>query len=62
MSVHSGAIAYSNAHFGRGSGPYHLDYVHCSGRESSLLSCSYSVRVHNCRPGNEAGVKCVTGE
>ena len=58
LSVHSGAVAYSNAYFGRGSGPYHL--VSCSGSESSLLSCrrGYSIGVHNCTPGNEAGVKC----
>ena len=37
-----------------------LDNVYCTGSESSLLSCSrgYSIGVHNCRPGNEAGVKC----
>ena len=58
--VNPGAVAYSNAYFGSGSGPYHLDDVHCSGSESSLLSCSrgYSIGVHNCRPGNEAGVNC----
>ena len=62
--VYSGAVAYYNAYFGRGSGPYQLDNVYCSGSEPSLLSCSrgYSIGVHNCRPGNEAGVKCVTGE
>ena len=63
ISVHalSGAVAYTNAYFGRGSGPYHLANVYCSGSESSLLSCNrgYSeIGVHNCRPGNEAGVKC----
>ena len=60
VSVNPGAVAYFNAYFGSGSGPYHLDSVHCSGSESSLLSCrrSYSIGVHNCRPGNEAGVKC----
>ena len=56
----SGAVAYSNAYFGRGSGPYHLDNVYCSGSESSLLSCSRgnSIGIHNCEPGNDAGVKC----
>ena len=58
--VHSGAVAYYNAYFGSGSGPYHLDDVYCTGTESSLLSCNrrYSIGVHDCRPGNEAGVKC----
>ena len=60
MFTHAGAVAYSNAYFGSGSGPYHLNYVRCSGSETSLLSCSrsYSIGVHNCRPGSEAGVKC----
>ena len=62
--VDSGAVAYYNAYFGSGSGPYQLDNVYCSGTESSLLSCNrrYSIGVHDCRPGNEAGVKCFTGE
>ena len=60
VSVNPGAIAYTNAYFGSGNEPYHLDDVSCSGSETSLLSChrSYSIGVHNCRPGNEAGVKC----
>ena len=63
ISIHSGAVAYSNAYFGSSSGPYHFDDVSCSGSESSLLSCSrgYSIGVHNCRPGKAAGVKCATG-
>ena len=58
----AGAIANSNAYFGRGNGPYHLDHVYCSGTESSLFSCNrgYSIGVHNCRPGKEAGVKCAS--
>ena len=62
ISVHAlpGAVAYRNAYFGSGSGPYHLANVYCSGSESSLLSCrrGYSIGVHNCRPGRAAGVKC----
>ena len=60
VSVNPGAIAYTNAYFGSGNEPYHLDDVSCSGSETSLLSCrrGYSIGVHNCRPGNEAGVKC----
>ena len=56
----SGATAYTDAYFGSGSGPYHLDDVQCTGSEVSILSCSHSgIGIHNCRPGNEAGVKCV---
>ena len=67
ISIHSGAVAYSNAYFGRGNGPYHLDNVYCWGNETSLLSCQRAhdnseVGVHNCAPGKEAGVKCVIGK
>ena len=61
FSIPSGASAYSNANFGSSSGPYHLDDVYCRGSETSLFSCNLyaGIGVHNCRPGNEAGVKCV---
>ena len=36
-----GAIPYSNAHFGSGSGPIWLDYLYCDGNENSLLNCSH---------------------
>ena len=62
------ATTYYNAHFGESSGPYHLDYVYCNGYETNLLVCSHhytiggvynnGIGVHNCAPGNEAGVKC----
>ena len=64
----SDATVYSNAHFGESSGPYHLDNVYCNGYETKLLSCyrqytsggiyNNGIDVHNCAPGNEAGVKC----
>ena len=56
-----GATAYYSTYFDSGSKPYHLDYVSCSGNESSLLSRNRGYRAvgaHNCRPGFEAGVKC----
>ena len=63
------STAYANAYFGESRGPYHLDYVNCDGYEANLTACSryyyttggvYSngIGVHNCAPGNEAGVKC----
>ena len=64
----SDATAYYNAYFGESSGPYHLDDVYCNGYEANLLSCSCQyttggvynngIDIHNCAPGNEAGVKC----
>ena len=60
LLMHSGAVAYPDVYFSNGSRPYHLDDVHCSGSESSLLSCrrGYSIGIHNCEPGKAAGVKC----
>ena len=62
------ATTYYNAHFGESRGPYHLDNLYCNGYKTNLLSCSRQyttggiynngVGVHNCAPGNEAGVKC----
>ena len=55
-----GAIAYSYAHFGSGSGGIFLDNVGCRGTESTLLSCTHSgVGVHNCRHNADAGVRCL---
>ena len=55
-------------HFGESSGPYHLSGLRCDGYEANLLNCSrryttggvnnLGIGVHNCAPGNEAGVKC----
>ena len=54
-------LPYPDVYFGNGCGPYLLDDVCCTGRESSLLSCNrgYSIVIHNyCEPGKAAGVKC----
>ena len=54
-----GATAYSNSHFGRGSGGIFLDNVGCTGTESRLIDCSHSgIGVHNCDHSDDAGVKC----
>ena len=53
------AVAFSNAHFGRGTGPIHLDSVDCSGDENYLLDCPRSSTV-TCYNGHseDAGVRC----
>ena len=62
------ATSYRDAYFGESSGPYHLESVRCNGYEATLLNCSrqyttggmnnQGIGVHDCAPGNEAGVKC----
>ena len=51
--------AYSNAHFGAGSGPIYLDDVQCSSSSSQLLECySRPILSHNCLHSADAGVGC----
>ena len=57
----AGATAYTNAHFGQGTGAIFLDNVNCAGTETTLLSCpSNAVGVHNCQHSEDAGVFCPT--
>ena len=53
----TGVIAHSWAWFGRGTGPIHLDNVHCSGYEPNLLACSHLTE-DNCGHYKDAGVAC----
>ena len=57
--IPTGAVAFTNAHFGRGTGPIHLDNVDCSGSESRLTDCLHSSSA-SCRFGHseDAGVRC----
>ena len=61
LSVHSpiGGKAYSNGHFGNGSGPIFLDDVQCTSSASKLLECpSRPILSHNCLHSADAGVGC----
>ena len=53
-------MAFTNAHFGAGSGTIFLDNVGCSGTESSILDCSYDSDNVYCSTGHQedAGVRC----
>ena len=53
------AVAFSNAHFGAGTGSQFLDGVSCSGSETMLTSCSSSSTIY-CSSGHneDAGVRC----
>jgi len=51
--------AYSNAHFGTGSGPIYLDDVQCSSSSNQLLECSSRpILSHDCLHSADAGVGC----
>ena len=57
------AHAVGNAAFGQGSGPIWLNNVTCSGKESSLAECIYSVGGNSsCTHGEDAGIVCTDGE
>jgi hypothetical protein len=56
------ATALEIARFGEGTGPIHLDDVHCSGNESSLQECRHNgVGDHNCGHIEDASVVCSDG-
>ena len=57
MSHNAGAIAYSGAYFGEGSGSILLDNVQCVNSEPNLLQCTH-VTQHNCHHSEDAGVQC----
>ena len=54
------AIAYSNAHYGQGTGPILLDNLACIGTEYNLTSCSYDSDTSDCGHYEDAGVHCNT--
>ena len=59
LLVSVGGTAYSNAHFGAGTGPIFLDDVQCISSASQLLECSSRpILSHNCHHTADAGVGC----
>ena len=56
----SDAITYTDAYFGRGTGPIWLDGVQCTGSETHLVNCTayYGIGRHNCGHHEDAGVDC----
>ena len=54
-----GAIAYSFARFGQGTGDIYLDNLGCTGSETNLFDCQNNgFGNHNCRHSEDAGVFC----
>ena len=57
--IFAGAIGYSNAHFGRGSGPIFIKSINCSGSELSLLDCPRDTYTqHTFTHAEDASVHC----
>ena len=55
----AGGTAYSNAHYGSGSGPIYLTDVSCTSSKTSLLQCnSDPILSGSCTHSEDAGVKC----
>ena len=60
---HIVATAFSNARFGQGEGPIHLDNIQCTGEEESLLDCRHrGIESHSCGHYEDASVICYNGE
>ena len=52
-------MALRYAHFGQGTGPIHLDNVHCSGHEESIFDCHSSGLGIYCSHNEDASVQCL---
>lgn len=52
-----GALSYSSAFFGQGTGPIQIDNVECSGSERALVQCTH-LTIDNCVHAEDAGVRC----
>ena len=57
--VSTGAIAWSRAYFGQGTGAILLDQLRCTGNETRLVNCpSNPLGIHDCSHYEDAGVTC----
>ena len=52
------SLAFSNAHFGSGSGSIFLDNVGCDGSENNLLDCYYAAGSGCGGHTEDVGVRC----
>ena len=57
----AGPVPYINAFYGQGSGPIWLDYLRCTGNETTLMNCSHSgigITRYYCGHDDDVGVQC----
>ena len=52
-------MAIPNGYFGAGTGSINMDDVECTGKESSLMECSFNEN-NDCTHKEDAGVMCGT--
>ena len=58
-STFSGALARTNAFYGRGTGLIMVTYVGCTGEEQNLLNCTHTgYGMTFCSHSEDAGVSC----
>ena len=54
-----GAVAYTGAQYGAGTGTIWLDNVRCTAQRLRLIQCpANDLGVHNCDHNEDAGVYC----
>ena len=56
--TYTGAVAYSFAQFGQGSGPIVMDNVACEGSEEELTGCAFDSDTSDCSHFEDVGVEC----
>ena len=57
-----GAVAYSSAFYGQGSGPINMDDLRCVGDEFALTDCPYDSNTNDCSHFEDAGVMCAPSQ
>ena len=57
-SFAAGALAYTSAYFGRGTGSIWIDDARCTGSESRLIDCVHDPSTTDCGHSEDAGVRC----
>ena len=60
ISLAAGALAYTSAYFGQGTGSIWIDDTQCTGSEKRLIDCTHDASTIDCAHSEDAGVRCNT--